>query len=503
MAAQRLPHNACGHETSAMNNRLPRAAAWLLAMAAVFATATPAAAKRPATRPAAKPLATTRPTATPTTATPTVATPTATPTPTVRSWTSPLQVVPNTSVGAPLLNSDVAGGVHLFVATQRKSEVFNAVTYAHRTAQGEWSPPAIVIGKGAPIRLFGAAIDHLGWVHLLAQGSYRGRIEHHRVYVADIYHRKAWYRPTIVSEDSALRATIIAAPDGSLHVLSAGSNHHLWYVRSDDLGRNWTQPLRLTQHDDRKEACDFPNLAVDGRGRIHAVWNQAHLPSGWPPSGVYYSRSLDGGASWSPSQKLAGDDHALINVATRGDDEVHLVWGSTLRIGTRMHQWSQDGGETWTAAQAIPNLDSGGITGPPGVGFDSAGHLHVVTSVNGPKDIERIFHMVWDGAAWSQPEFVSDGTQATDSVEFPALTIAEGNRVYAAYEGDYRSVWVSEHRAAAPALAPQPLPPLGLDLRSHYADASVGYRIVLAVGALLLLQGLAELAWRGIRRMVR
>jgi hypothetical protein len=180
-----------------------------------------------------------------------------------------------------------------------------------------------------------------------------------------------------------------------------------------------------------------------------------------------------------------------------------LVWNALAKIGSRMHQWSSDGGDTWTAPRRFNPKTGGGYTGQPGMAFDSAGHLHVITSVDGPRSIERLMHFVWDRVAWGEPEVVSAGTDATDSVEWPSLALAQGNRLYAGYEGDFTSIWVSEHRAAAPPIAPRPLPAIPTDVATRWADASLPLRLVAMLLALLLLQYMAELGWRRWRRVGR
>ncbi len=124
---------------------------------------------------------------------------------------------------------------------------------------------------------------------------------------------------------------------------------------------------------------------MDGAGRLHAVWTEYQLPGGWPPTGVYYSRSTDGGVTWSAARQMAPEWHAQIGVTTVGNDAVHLVWRSTVGRDGTFHQVSLDGGDTWAAPDR--NDDLGGISGLPSFAVDTAGTLHYL--------IGRVFYANW------------------------------------------------------------------------------------------------------------
>jgi len=401
----------------------------------------------------------------------------------------------------PIVLTDSAGGVHVFftgLIGDRDSQS-HAMMYMQRSEDGRWSKPVAVMQPQSdrPLMAAAVALDEHGCLQVVYSGPAGGQIEHRRVHLSQVTDPDAWSRPTQLSAGGGFRCAIAVSPYGKVHVLYANRKHQVFYHRSDDGGRTWSKAIQVSAADPTQQGCEGPRLAVDSRGRLHAVWLQAHLPNGWPPAGVFYSRSLDTGETWSPPRQLAGDNYTEINVAALGTDEVHVAWNAIAGVGDRLHQWSRDGGETWSAPRHISDRIRGGVTGLPGLAFDSSGMLHLVTSVDGPQSIERIFHLIWNGSAWSEPQLISAGTNAVDDVENPALAIGRGANVYVVYQSDFQRLWFTEHRSAAPPLPPRPVPPGATDVLSRLRAATPKLRIFLIVIALL------ELGRRLVRRTSR
>jgi hypothetical protein len=98
---------------------------------------------------------------------------------------------------------------------------------------------------------------------------------------------------------------------------------------------------------------------------------------------------------------------------------------------------------------------------------DSAGNIHLVASGRIEESSEEIniFHLVWDGEAWTGPYRISDTERWS---MYPRIAISDGNNLHMVWfdklgtdfgfsqEGP-RSVWYSHSQSSAP---PQtPLPP--------------------------------------------
>jgi hypothetical protein len=144
-------------------------------------------------------------------------------------------------------------------------------------------------------------------------------------------------------------------------------------------------PQTLNSNSDNTIADDYPvRLAADGDGTVVAAWSS----SGWFGGGlgldndILFSRSVDGGATWSSAAPIASDagsdsaydgDPAL---AVDGQGRWVAVWGRQEVAGGAITIWaarSSDGGATWSEAAAAFSGDGGGAAGENGVALAAAG----------------------------------------------------------------------------------------------------------------------------------
>src|SRR5690606_18422433 len=100
----------------------------------------------------------------------------------------------------------------------------------------------------------------------------------------------------------------------------------------------------------------IPSAAIDADGVMHVVWHQTTQDG----AEIHYSRSTDGGATWSGTSadriiSFPDGNPALDpRIMEAGADRLIVIWrenddsgGRTLHVGI-----SDDGGDTWTSETA-------------------------------------------------------------------------------------------------------------------------------------------------------
>lgn len=154
------------------------------------------------------------------------------------------------------------------------------------------------------------------------------------------------------------------ADDGTLYILYPGRSadntipHKLLLATSKDRGNTFT----VTEIAKVAEANTTPTFRwVPGGGPIgslHVVYEDRQArPLG--PRDIFYTRSTDGGATWT-SPKLVNDDdpqkrytHVNPNMSVAPDGRIDMVWwdfrdGAGLYATDVYYTYSYDNGQTWT-----------------------------------------------------------------------------------------------------------------------------------------------------------
>ena len=130
-------------------------------------------------------------------------------------------------------------------------------------------------------------------------------------------------------------------------------------VRSPDGGRTWEPSVRVAGLDQNDKVA----LAVDDdaespyRDRVYVAWK---LPRG----GVFVSRSLDSGATFSPPQLVEQAVVTGLDLAVAGDGTVYLAFHDNPRRSIRVMR-SSDGGETFEPSVEAASVRAGWYLVPP------------------------------------------------------------------------------------------------------------------------------------------
>ena len=205
----------------------------------------------------------------------------------------------------------------------------------------------------------------------------------------------------------------------------AKGTKNLYVTRSTDGGMTWT--TSLVDVSEPVEQCGCPGwdywgpqiaLGADAKDRIYVLWNAAH--SGTGLQRMYFSKSTDGGQTWSARQDVSlapsGANNLFPALAARGDGDVRIAWmddrnGFDPGGDDPAARWnvyyrsSTTGGASWSAEAKVSQYAPGyaykyatpkdGFAEPYGDYFeldiDGAGQTHLIwgegTSYVGPGNV--------------------------------------------------------------------------------------------------------------------
>lgn len=177
----------------------------------------------------------------------------------------------------------------------------------------------------------------------------------------------AWTEPVRMSDSLGLDAPKMIAVGETLHVI--GTWPQAFYMRSNDNGLNWTEPIIPLDTTRRMETPDFKY----SNGRIHLIWKEA---LGQPATfQLFHTSSNNGGRSWSsPHQVFNNSDRTMSfpSLAAKGD----TLFAACAFSGYYMFFRSFNGGLNWRDSSII---DSGPLLiNQPPILLYSASVLHLI-----------------------------------------------------------------------------------------------------------------------------
>ncbi len=149
-------------------------------------------------------------------------------------------------------------------------------------------------------------------------------------------------------------------------------NGEIYYRKSSDGGATWASSKRLTWNSGWSQ---YPAVTLDSLSHLHLVWQD------YPAANeeVYYRKSTDGGTTWTSSKRLTWnpDNSNYPAVAADSPADLFVVWEDyTPGIAEIYYRKSTDGGASWTPVKRL--TWTSGHSLEPASAVDSFGNLHAV-----------------------------------------------------------------------------------------------------------------------------
>jgi hypothetical protein len=278
--------------------------------------------------------------------------------------------------------------------------------YYSRVDSSGWTRPSTVPGlSGANPAGTSIAVDPAGRLLMAWSDNNSGNIYFQWANASQANSPSSWTSLVeLPSSNSGARSPqLLIEQNGRLYVFYAvplNEGRGIYLTWSTDRGEHWSSPVRIFDAETAGwEMVDRPRLAVDETGNLHAVFTRYSLPGGRGPLGLYYSRSTDKGETWSKGEQVVEKPVLWSRIVSAGDRGLHRAW-MEIDAGRRqiMHQYSLDGGSTWTRSEIVSSY--AGDSGHPELMVDSANRLHLLQVAQDIVGDLFLYHWQWDGVFW-------------------------------------------------------------------------------------------------------
>jgi hypothetical protein len=208
----------------------------------------------------------------------------------------------------------------------------------------------------------------------------------------------------------------------------------LRFIRSADSGRTWSEP-RTVNDGNEFGSHNFHALTAAPDGSLLATWLDARQGK----SGVWMSRSTDGGKTWESNRPIYSDPTCpccRTSVAVAGDGSIYVAWRAILPGDIRdvVVTRSSDGGRTWRAPVRVRSDDwvyPGCPHAGPSLEVDAAGGVHVAWWTGKEGEAGVYYARSTDGGNRFTAQPIATGERARPA--HVQLAVA-GERVYLAWD---------------------------------------------------------------------
>jgi hypothetical protein len=342
-------------------------------------------------------------------------------------WTPPAQIpLYDQSTWTPYLVADQNRTVHAFATDLLDENIGQkGIVYRQWTPEGGWTQPNDVLLSPLKnqARIHGALLDEAGMMHVVFFG---GDETQANIYYANAPARlahdaRAWSMPALVGARAHVFDDAVLARDGQghLHIIYSGDllGSGLYATRSSDGGETWSEPAPLFQVRDPSAIPYDLQTATDMLGNLHVVW-AVNNESGLTDS-IHYARLEAGQETWVQPVEIEnlGGIPAGTPALSEYNDELILIYHAiNPEVGlTRHMRRSSDSGNTWSQRFSLfPHVGSNGAAS---LVIDGNNVLHMFFGNRvtiGGQITHGMWHSVWQNGQWSPPQAIVSGPKQAD-----------------------------------------------------------------------------------------
>jgi hypothetical protein len=274
------------------------------------------------------------------------------------TWKTPTLLTNSGVIESPNVLIDSQGNTHLFWIqlddTQDVPED-RVIYYSVNKGSGFSNPQPIIKPAVGDVRTLSTAIDTNDRVYNVWSGGNTGEIYFSWANSQLASSQFEWSEPIILPSISLLAGSphIAIDPSGFIYVsyvITINEHRGVYFVYSLDRGVNWYQPIPILDAVSQGwETAGNPHLVLSQSGEIYLLFERKVFSSNKNLQGLYFSKSIDGGQTWSEVTSVVTAPILKNAIQTVGDREVYRVW--IQQDGEEMStyfQGSVNGGETWS-----------------------------------------------------------------------------------------------------------------------------------------------------------
>ena len=206
-------------------------------------------------------------------------------------------------------------------------------------------------------------------------------------------------------------------------------NYEIYYRKSTDGGASWTGTQRLTWN---PRLSYSPAIAIDSSNNIHLAWHE-NVDEYSTNYEVFYMKSMDGGATWTPARRLTWNSGLSEASAIAADtsDNIYIAWQDGPPTNREIYyKKSTDGGATWATKKLTWNS---GNSCSPDITIDASDRIHIAWYDYTPGNAEIFYKGSTDGGStWDSNRFTWNTGQSME----PCLAIDSGFKLHVVWDDD-------------------------------------------------------------------
>lgn len=378
-------------------------------------------------------------------------------------WTRPLDLSDGTTRNwraFPTMVCDQYQNLHIFYADNPISGSAGegaAVYYRNDTpGDGKFTSPEDIMALRDPrIYSLAAAVSNKSdRLFVVWTSQTPGTLYFMTALLSEAQKVSAWSIP-VKLDYLTFNANIKVDSKGIVHLFYSTTDQNalkfdVFHIQSEDDGATWSDPDPVYSYTFPEPGYIRIETSIDSKDRIHMGLTVRYQAYG-TYSEVGYTRSEDGGKTWTPYVKFEDKRYPGVEWITPfafEGDEIHLTWHDPRRI----HIVSNDGGKTWSEPEDIMRMGAA-FGGPNYLVKDNSKNLYALVAIS-----YGVFVTRWDGTSWVESQQID--TRQIDP-HGQQMVVCGGNKLHVVYwdrTGETSSWYSMRELSDVPALARKPIP---------------------------------------------